>query len=127
MMGKFKLVYAAFPDLEQFRKYLPGDKCFGFAIYDEHGYTILIDSSGTEEQRKSTLRHELAHLVLNHLEETKPLFEINSSGDDMFGPGWIEREHEADKLAEEMSEEEFTRLMMYAESVRDAGALYATR
>ena len=126
-MVKFKLVYAAFPDLEQFRKYLPGDKCFGFAIYDEHGYTILIDSSGTEEQRKSTLRHELAHLVLNHLEETKPLFEINSSGDDMFGPGWIEREHEADKLAEEMSEEEFTRLMMYAESVRDAGALYAAR
>ena len=124
-MQHFTLIYAAMPDLDPFKAQLPADRCFAFAIQNEHGLFILIDSEASEAAQAFALRHELAHIVLNHLEQTKPLFEINTTGDDMFGEGWIDREREADKYAEEMTEADLAQLMQYADKVIDAGVIRA--
>lgn len=114
-MVKFKLIYRAFPELEQFKDNLPDNVCWGFTILNEQGCFVLIDKDATEQQQAFTLRHELAHLALDHLEQTKPMAAIDSYGDDMFGDGWIDREREADQYAANMTDAEFARLMQYAE------------
>lgn len=113
-MQQFKLVYRPMDELAPWRKYLPDDMTFGFLYFDGQRYAIFIDSNGTPDQQAHTLRHELAHLKLNHMKETPALAAISSTGNDMFGPGWIDREHEADTYAEQMTDEEFTELMQYA-------------
>ena len=76
-------------------------------------YLIIIDSTNTEETQTAALRHELAHLALNHLEQTKPLYQIDSIDNSMFGEGWTNREQAADRYAEAMTEEEFADLMAW--------------
>lgn len=113
-MEKFKLVYRPMDELAPFRQALPDDMTFGFLYFDGQRYAIFIDSNGTPEQQARTLRHELAHLKLNHMDYTPPLAAISSTGDDMFGPGWIDREREADACADQMTDAEFAELMQYA-------------
>lgn len=57
---------------------------------------IAIDSNQDTETQARALRHELAHLVLNHLEDERPLREL---------------EAEADMYADQMTETEFSELM----------------
>ena len=106
-MQHFKLKRHPFPAELQ-------GKIYGATIFANGLYMILIDSTATEEKQAATLRHELAHIVLNHLEQTKPVNEINSFGDDMFGAGWIEREREADQYAAKMTDCEYQQLMQWA-------------
>ena len=120
-MQHFKLIYRPMTELDAFKGYLPADRCFAFTIQNEHGLFVLIDSSATEAAQAFALRHELAHIVLNHLEQTKPLDKIDSYGNDMLGEGWIDREREADKYAEEMTEADLAQLMQYADSIQRTG------
>lgn len=117
-MKHFKLQYVSFDELSPVftdaKKHIPADRCVGFLMTDGKSYVILIDRDATPEQQHFTLRHELAHLVLDHLAATKPLFEIDSYGDTMFGEGWLQREAEADQYAAAMTDTEFTELMQYA-------------
>ncbi len=57
---------------------------------------IAIDSNQDTATQARALRHELAHLVLNHLEDERPLREL---------------EAEADMYADQMTETEFSELM----------------
>lgn len=113
-MEHFKLIYMPFTELSELKQCQPDRQCFGFLYNNGRRNFILIDSEATPEQQHFTLKHELAHLALGHLAATRPLAEICTFGDDMFGEGWEDREHEADQFAEEMTEEEFTHLMQYA-------------
>ena len=106
-MQRFKLERRPFP--AELQGQIPG---FTFQCGEQ--CIVIIDSTAPEETQEKTLRHELAHLVLNHLEQTKPIKEINSFGDDMFGDGWIDREREADRYAEQMTAAELAELMQWA-------------
>lgn len=107
-MKRFKLIYTPFPDMF-FNKNVTG-----FAAEMGGQYLIMIDNRQNADVQARALRHELAHLVLDHLSVTKPLYQINSFGDDMFGEGWEDREHEADRYADEMTDTELSDLMQYA-------------
>lgn len=106
-MKPFKVIYRPFPE-----------ECEGMvkgAIMERNNRVlIVIDSSQDEETQQRTLRHELAHLALDHLAVTKPVDQIDSSGDDMFGEGWQDRERAADRYADSMTDNEFAELMQYA-------------
>ena len=92
-MTKFKLYYRKFPDGAH-------GVIHGYARMKEGYAVILIDSRLPEEQQKHTLRHELAHLWLNHFDDTD------------IGIAAIEAE--ADRFADEMTQEEFQNLMQWA-------------
>lgn len=117
-MQHFKLIYIPFVGIDRIyelkQEYYNDDKCMGFVYHNGRNCYILIDSEGTPEQQAKTLKHELAHLALNHLAKATPIDKINSYGDNMFGDGWIDREHEADEFAEQMTDAEFAALMQYA-------------
>ena len=106
-MQHFKLIYQAFPEE------LSRLGVNAFTIQIEQDISILIDSSVSSERQDFLLRHELSHIVLGHLAETKPINQIDSYGDDMFGEGWIERERAADLYAEKMTDQELSELMSY--------------
>ena len=57
---------------------------------------IVIDSNQDEQTQRHALRHELAHLVLNHLDDARSIEEI---------------EAEADAYADRMTDSEFAELM----------------
>lgn len=106
-MKQFKLHYVPFPDELQ-------GKIPAFTVYANGQYTILIDNRNDQDTRDHYLRHELAHLALDHLADTKPLDQITTYGADMFGEGWEDREKEADRYADNMTDKEFAELMQYA-------------
>lgn len=89
-MESFTLIYRPFPP-----------DCGG----DVHGIIsgageramIIIDSAQDEQTQQRALRHELAHLALNHLSDFERTVE--------------QLEAEADDYAERMSESEFEELM----------------
>ena len=90
-MSHFKLAFMPFPD-----EFKPGT---GYTLKkNDDLFLILIDSNQDEEIQKLTLRHELAHISLNHFD--KPFQE--------------EMEIEAEAKAMTMTEEEFANLMQYA-------------
>lgn len=126
-MQRFTLIYAIIPEMKPIKDKLPAGRCWGFTAQTKHGCFIIIDGQAGNAAQNFTLRHELAHLALGHLSRTKPLSEICTTGDDMFGEGWIDRENEADKYAAEMTDTEFANLMQYADSVLDAGRDDITR
>lgn len=105
-MTPFSLKYVPFP--EDLHGKIPG-----FTVVKGNDYFILIDSNMPESEQTHILKHELAHIVLNHQELTKPVEEINTFGDDMFGPGWLTREAEADAYADAMTDQEFQTLLSY--------------
>lgn len=61
-MQRFYLEYRPFPPPIK-------GKCNGVTARTDGKYFILIDSSNPPEQQALTLRHELAHIALNHFED----------------------------------------------------------
>ena len=106
-MQHFKLIYQAFPEE------LSQAGVNGFTVQKGKNLIILIDSSASSERQDFILKHELSHIVLDHLSKTKPIEQIDSFGDSMFGDGWIEREREADLYAERMTDQELSELLSY--------------
>lgn len=104
-MQRFKLVCKPFP--AELRD------VYGFIVANGGRYLIWIDSNQDARTQDRALRHELAHLVLGHLDKTKPLIEIDPHNVE-FGEGWEEREQEADSFAERMTDAELAELMQYA-------------
>ena len=91
-MQHFRLVYTPFPEGAT-------GKIHGAVKKYEKYCIILIDSNTPKEMQAKSLRHELAHIALGHLEDTtRELQEI---------------EAEADSLAERMQESEFNALMQW--------------
>ena len=111
-MQKFKLLYADFP--ESLRGNLRG----GVIRHKGH-ILIVVDSTQPEPDQDFTLRHELAHLVLNHFEE-------EYQGDGLFIDNGFyvsaAQEAEANEYAERMTDAELSQLMEYAEDIKRVGA-----
>lgn len=93
-----KIIYTTFP------KEIQGIFAGGVQKLEE-GYLILIDSDRPKEEQDFTLRHELAHIALNHCE----------TGSGALGEGWEQREQEADSLAGRMTVDEL--MNMVSESI----------
>ena len=72
----------------------------GATIWRDGRAFIFINQDLTERQQKRILKHELAHIYLNHIDDPRPIDII---------------EREADRYAARMTEEEFTAMMMYNE------------
>ena len=106
-MQRFKLIYQAFPEE------LSKSGVNGLTIQKGNDLIILIDNAASSERQDFMLRHELSHIVLDHLSKTKPIDQIDSFGDSMFGDRGIEREKEADLYAEKMTDQELSELMSY--------------
>lgn len=102
-MLNYKLYYLDFPDGVH-------NMLGGFTVRRDDTTVIFIDSLQSEECQKHFLKHELAHLVLNHFDEHLP--------DDGFDhKGWIisdSYEAEAERIANDMSEEMLNDLLKYA-------------
>lgn len=62
-------------------------------------YRIVIDSTLDADRRRHALKHELAHIALNHLTD------LTETIDDI--------EKAADDYADQMTDEEFSKLMTY--------------
>ena len=91
-MQKFGLVYTPFPP--------EAGRALTGATQQRKGYClILIDSTAPAETQAATLRHELAHIALNHFADTtRDLQEI---------------EAEANSYAARMTKSEFDALMAW--------------
>lgn len=72
-------------------------------------YLVLIDDGNPAETQDFALRHELAHIALNHFDKTLPIDEVVSNGCN-FGDEWEQREKKADSLAELMTAEEIKQI-----------------
>ena len=92
-MQPFKLDYRPFPAN-------CSGTVYGITCYHGGHYLILIDSAAPAEQQAATLRHELAHIVLNHFTGTARSIE--------------QLEAEAESYAAQMAESEFDALMQWA-------------
>ena len=68
---------------------------------------ILIDCELSEEEQAFTLRHEFAHIMLNHCE----------TGTGVFGEGWEQREKEPDNYADKMTDSLFDALLSLSEII----------
>ena len=104
-MQRFRLEYVPFPADLRGVTGLIGEKA--------GRYVILIDSNQDSDTQKHALRHELAHLAYNHMEFARTPSEAIASAD-LFPPGWEQRERDADRYADTMTDEEFLMLMKYA-------------
>lgn len=60
---------------------------------------IVIDSGLSEDEQRKTLKHELSHIILKHYEKDH---------------GIRDDEEEADRYADQMSDEELSYLMTFA-------------
>ena len=100
---KFKLYYHEFPEA------LHG-KARAFVLKEDDHAMIVIDSQLPKDQQEMALKHELAHLSLDHLIRTPPkdTVMIQYAG---ISETW---EAEADKYAEAMTQEEYESLMQWA-------------
>lgn len=75
----------------------------------EKGYLILIDCELTAEEQAFTLRHEFAHIMLNHCD----------TGTGVFGEGWEQREKEADDYADKMTDSLLDALLSLSEVIHE--------
>ena len=91
-MQRFKLVYRAFPDAAQ------GQVC-GLTQQRQGYCLILIDSAAPTERQAAALRHELAHVALNHFSDNARSLQ--------------QLEAEADSFAERLTAADFEKLMQY--------------
>ena len=101
-MMKFKLFYCTFPD-----RIRENARAF---ILKQDGYAaIFIDCLQSKDQQERSLRHELAHLSLDHL--TRPLPpDAGTECNYIESEAW---EAEADRYAKEMTPEEYDALMQW--------------
>lgn len=101
-MMHFKLYYHEFPECLH--------DCARAFVLKQDGYAmIVIDSQLPKDQQEMSLKHELAHLSLNHLIRPLP-----KDADPECG--YIESEAweaEANKYAEAMTKEEYEALMQW--------------
>ena len=111
-MNKFNLIYQPFP--EEIQGLIPG-----FTGHREDDYTVFIDSTQTEEKQDLTLRHELSHLWLGHLDEDKRTETSQAYLDNI-----DEIEAEANNYADQMTDEELSYLMTFAQSVKRLSGHY---
>ncbi len=95
---KIKVIYRPFP------KKIHGS-VEGLTQKQNDHFLILIDDGNSAEIQDFALRHELAHIALNHFDKTLPIDEVISNGCN-FGDEWEQREKEADSLAGLMTAEE---------------------
>ena len=103
-MENFNLVYWDFPEGLH-------NEIGGWTIKQNGQLTVLIDSLLPAEKQRFYLKHELAHIALNHLNRPIP------TGSEMVGGCWLISdlwEKEANKYAELMTDEEFDYFMGYA-------------
>lgn len=91
---EFRIIYRPFPN--EIKGLIGG----GVQKESNDCYLILIDSDLPEPEQDFTLRHELAHVALGHLE----------TGSGVFGRGWKQREKKADSIAEKMTVDELLSL-----------------
>ena len=99
-MQNFRLIYKPFPpEIHGQIGGITGGKPGG-------RLTVMIDSTLTEEEQKKTLKHELAHIALGHLEDDR----ANRAN---YLKNVMELEAEADAKAGSMTEAEFNSLMQW--------------
>lgn len=91
-MSNYRIIYRAFPEP------LRGS-VFGLTSRGNNSYTVLVDASLSDSKRKETLKHELSHILLGHLEDDKKPVDV------------IERE--AEQYAATMTDEDLERLIQY--------------
>ena len=89
-MQRFTLIYRPFPAE-------CGGTIYGMTTGAGGRVTILIDSAQDEKTQRHALRHELAHVALNHLTDTTRSLQ--------------QLEAEADEYAARMTDSEFADLM----------------
>lgn len=99
---EFRIIYRPFPN--EIKGLVGG----GVEKESDDCYLILIDSDLSEQKQDFTLRHELAHIAMNHFDYTLPFDEVCKTGS--FGEGWEQREKEADSIAEKMTVDELLSL-----------------
>lgn len=88
-MQYFRLVYKPFPRAAQGIVYGLTQQRQGYCL-------ILIDSTAPADEQAAALRHELAHIALNHFSDTRSAEKL---------------EQEADSL--DLTDEDIERLMQY--------------
>lgn len=86
---KFSITYRPFP-VEC------GGNVYGISCESNGQIRIIIDSNQDERTQQHALRHELAHIVLNHFDDQRSIEDI---------------EAEAEAYADQMTDKEFTALM----------------
>ena len=103
-MMKFKVYYHEFPAS------IHGNvRAF---VLKQDGYAmIVIDSQLPKNQQEKALKHELAHLSLDHMISPLPKDADTKCGYIIDSEVW---EAEADKYAEAMTQEEYEALMQWA-------------
>lgn len=110
-MDKFGVLYASFP--EELR-----GKIRGGVIRHKGHILVCIDNTQTKSDQEYTLRHELAHIALNHLDTPFP-------GDGVvFDSGFYRsnsQEAEADKYAEHMTDANLSELLQNAVWIKHIG------
>lgn len=99
-MKPFRLVYKEFPEL--LRGKMPG-----FTVEYKGTYSVFIDKDLNESERIETIKHELAHIALGHLEDKR--FRSRES----YLENLTEIEDAADMYADRMTDKELSELMMY--------------
>lgn len=107
-MQKFNLLYWDFP--KELHNHIGG-----WTIKQDERLTVLIDSLLPAEKQRFYLKHEIAHIALNHLNQAIP------TGSEIVGGSWFISdlwEKEADTYAELMTDEELAYFMEYATSIR---------
>lgn len=106
-MVPFRVIYLDMPD--QIR-----GKMFGWTMYDQGRYFVFIDKALDELARRDALRHELSHIVLGHLTDTRV------STDQEYLDNFDSVEAEACEYAARMTDDELDQLMAHADMIRTA-------
>ena len=99
-MIRFKLVYQSFPDFIRGR-------VLGSTMIRNGRCVIIIERDLNEAERRHTLKHEFAHIVLGHFEDSR------TDDSDCYLRNLPEIEDEADRYADQMTDAEFSDLMTY--------------
>lgn len=100
-MQKFKIMYRPFPtELHGKIGGVTGGKPGGVLV-------VMIDNTLPEAEQKKTLKHELSHIVLGHLEDDR-------TDRKNYLKNVMELEAEADAKADSMTDEELNALLKLA-------------
>ena len=91
-MKHFKLIYKSFPEFYS-------GVIFGATVFHNGEYVIVIDNNISDEKKNKCLRHELAHIVLDHFNDSTATVK--------------QIEEEAELYSKNMSENEYKSLMMW--------------
>lgn len=104
-MVHFSVIYLDLP--EQIR-----GKMFGWTMHDQGRYIVFIDKTLNELARRDALRHELSHIILGHLTDTRV------STDQDYLENFDSVEAEACEYAASMTDDELAQLMTFADVIR---------